>query len=115
MARRIRRLGASAFLDEEDIEFGDETEEDVFEALGKCSELVVLLTPRSVARPWVWMEIGAARAKRKRIVGVRHGLSHERLMAQPGMPVLLTKVRLLGSNELDGYYRQLGKRIGKTT
>lgn len=64
MARLIEERGESlqvkTFLDEKDIEGGDSIPEEMRESIQKCDELLVLLSPYSVDRPWVLIEIGAA-------------------------------------------------------
>src|SRR3954452_19424141 len=70
IAAEIRRRGAETFLDEADIAHGDDFEEAILRAEEACSELLVLLTPWSLKRTWVWPEIGFFRRARKRIVGV---------------------------------------------
>ncbi|MGH2610872.1 MAG: toll/interleukin-1 receptor domain-containing protein, partial [Tepidiformaceae bacterium] len=45
LAEAIEATGATAFLDEADIDVGADFEEDVLEFLEKADELVVLLTP----------------------------------------------------------------------
>lgn len=60
IAREISACGASAFLDEADVEVGDDFEERILEFLEKANELLVLLTPWALDRPYVWAELGAA-------------------------------------------------------
>ena len=70
MARLIADAGAKPFIDIFDIKKGDRIEARVQEGLGSANELVAFLTPWSVDRNWVWVEIAAAWALRKRYVGV---------------------------------------------
>ena len=58
IARHIEELGASTFLDEEDIEHGDDIEEEILSAAQNSDELLVLLTPWALTRPYIWIEIG---------------------------------------------------------
>ena len=71
--------GATAFLDEADIAKGDDIEDRIFEEIDACSELLVLFTRQSYQRPWLWIEIGAAKAQKKRTVGVLYGVSEGEL------------------------------------
>ncbi len=58
IARRIEQFKVATFLSELHIKLGDEDFEDrLLEALDQCSELIVLLTPEALQRPYVWMEI----------------------------------------------------------
>ena len=66
MARAISDSGATPFLDVFDIKKGDRIEVKVHEGLVASNKLVALLTPWSVDRNWVWAEIAAAWALRKR-------------------------------------------------
>ena len=60
IAKEISSHKATPFLDEADIDIGAEFEEDILEFLDKADELLVLFTPWSFERPYVWAEIGAA-------------------------------------------------------
>lgn len=81
-ARRIRQdAKADLFLDVYDIAKGDDFENQIFQSLPDCHELIALLTPWSVNRNWVWTEIGAARVLGKRILGVLYGVIIDGLRA----------------------------------
>lgn len=60
IARDIKACGAVPFLDESDIEAGGDFEDAILAFLSKADELVVLLTPWALDRPYIWAEIGAA-------------------------------------------------------
>lgn len=60
IAREISSCGATPFLDEAEIEVGEDFEEKILSFLGKSHELIVLLTPWALDRPYVWAELGAA-------------------------------------------------------
>ena len=60
IAREIERSGAKSFLDEAEIDAGADFEEDIRDFLDQADELVVLLTPWALERPYVWIELGAA-------------------------------------------------------
>lgn len=64
VARCIADCGAKPFLDQADIAVGADFEEDIREFLDQADELVVLFTPWSLERPYVWVEIGAAWIRR---------------------------------------------------
>ncbi len=53
IADQIIKCGARPFLDEADIEVTDDFEEVILEFLGKADELVVLMTPWALDRPYV--------------------------------------------------------------
>jgi hypothetical protein len=60
IAREIEARGAIPFLDEAEVDAGADFEEDILKFLEKAHEMVVLLTPWALDRPYVWAEIGAA-------------------------------------------------------
>ena len=112
IAAEIRRRGAETFLDEADIAHSDDFEEAILKAEETCTELLVLLTPWSLKRSWVWLEIGFFRHARKRIVGVLYGLSAQDLSADPDVASVLTKLDMVELNSLDSYLDQLSNRLG---
>ncbi len=59
IAREMSACGAEPFLDEAHIETGAEFEDAILKFLSKAHELVVLLTPWALDRPYIWAEIGA--------------------------------------------------------
>jgi len=111
LAREIEGCGASVFLDEAEIDVGADFEEDILAFLERAHELVVVLTPWALERPYVWAEIGAAWGRRIRIVGLLHGITAGELQSRPGIPVLLKKRDLLDLNDVDTYLEQLRQRI----
>ncbi|MFO0175566.1 MAG: toll/interleukin-1 receptor domain-containing protein [Planctomyces sp.] len=69
---KIDATGATSFRDDRDINGGDTIPDSIRTAIQVSRELVVLLTPDSIERPWVLLEVGAAWGRRKdyRIVPV---------------------------------------------
>lgn len=113
IAHHAEACGATTFLDEADVEYGDDFEDRILEATRSSHELLVLLTPWSLQRPYIWLEIGAMWGQGKRIVGVLHGLTASDLVAQQGTPALLKRIDLVELNRIDSYFEQLRGRIGK--
>jgi hypothetical protein len=98
IATNLEAIGAKPFLDEAHIAIGEDFEEEILAALDRSREVLVLLTPWSLQRPYVWAEIGAAWMRRIPVVGVLHGLTPESLNAQQGTPLLLKKRNLVDIN-----------------
>lgn len=113
IAREIEACGAKPFLDEAEIDAGADFEEDIRKFLERAHELVVLLTPWALERPYVWIELGAAWGRRVPIVALLLGLRPGELQSRPGLPVLLKKRDLLRLNEIDAYLGQLRRRVEK--
>jgi hypothetical protein len=111
IAREISACGATPFLDEAEIDVGADFEEDILAFLEKADELVVLITPWALERPYVWAELGAAWGLRLPIVGLLHGLSAVELQSRPEVPILLKRRDLLPLNHIDVYLGQLRGRI----
>jgi hypothetical protein len=97
------------FIDAFDIAEGDDFEERIFGEMRRVDELVVLLTPWSVDRHWLWFEIGAARANGCRIVPVLHHLSLDDLDKGGGATFLKAK-NVVEMNEMETYLSQLKRR-----
>jgi hypothetical protein len=113
IARQITDCGAFPFLDEAEIEIGADFEEDILTFLEKAHELVVLLTPWALERPYVWAELGAAWGRRIPIVGLLHGLSVSDVQSRSSVPILLKKRDLLLLNQVDTYLAQLKTRVAR--
>jgi hypothetical protein len=111
IAREVEARGATPFLDEAQVDAGADFEEDILDFLERAHELVVLLTPWALERPYVWAEIGAAWGRRIPIVALLLGITPTELQTKAGIPVLLTKRDLLQLNEIDTYLDQLAARI----
>jgi TIR domain len=60
LCEKLEEAGASTFRDDRDIDGGDEIPERIRTEIKRSRELVVLLTPSSVTRPWILLEVGAA-------------------------------------------------------
>lgn len=110
IAREIEARGAVPFLDEAEIDVGADFEEDILTFLERADELVVLLTPWALERPYVWAELGAAWGRRIPIAALLHGITPGELQSRPGVPVLLKRRNLVSLNEIDIYLDQLAQR-----
>lgn len=75
IAREVEAHGGSPFLDEAQIDAGADFEEGILDFLQRAHELVVLLTPWALDRPYVWAEIGAAWSRRIPIVALLLGIT----------------------------------------
>src|SRR5512147_3224036 len=87
IAEHIQRCGAKTFTYCSDVDHGDEFEQRILQAVEESDELIVLLTPRSIERPYIWQEIGAFWALRKRIVGVLYGVDAKNLYTDERIPI----------------------------
>lgn len=106
---KIEAIGASTFRDDRDINGGDDIPDEIRSQIKQSRELVVLLTPESVDRPWVLLEVGAAWGLRKnyRIVPV---LCHVTVDA---IPDIIKGKKAFLINDFDQYLKELQKRVKK--
>jgi TIR domain len=111
IAKEAAAVGAECFLDSRAIETGDEFDEELKEGLERASELLVLLTPAALERPYVWIEIGVAWSQGKRIIGILYGMTTKDLVAREGTPAFLKGIHLRDINELDEYFEELRRRV----
>ena len=111
IAREIEARGATPFLDEGQVDAGADFEEDILDFLQRAHELVVLLTPWALERPYVWAEIGAAWGRRIPIRGTIARDHGGGVANRPGIPVLLKKRDLLELNDIEAYLKQLAARV----
>lgn len=113
IARRVEAAGGDVFIDVFDIKKGDDFEEQIFGALATCEELVVLLTPWSVDRNWVWVEIGAARITGKRIVTVLYHVTLDMIDDDKGGSTFLRSKNTVEINDLDAYFDEVRERTSR--
>jgi TIR domain len=111
----LKKLDVTIFLDDGFLDVGDDFEKIILKELKSSDELVVLITPESIKRPYVWLEIGAAWIREIRIVGILHGITIEELSSDPKNPVLIKKSNLIHLNDFDKYANQLKKRLLQQT
>jgi hypothetical protein len=111
IAREIARCEAQPFLDEAEIEVGQDFEEEILESLEEADELVVLMTPWALDRPYVWAELGAAWSRRIPIVILLHGMTPADFQSRPGIPVFLKKRNMVDLNAIDSYLSGLRRRV----
>ena len=59
------------------IEYGSEWYPAIMDKIGEATEVVCLLTQRSVDRPWILYEAGVAKGKLdKKVIGIALGIPH---------------------------------------
>jgi len=109
LCERIEQTGATTFRDDRDIDGGDDIPDRIRREIIRSKEMVVLLTPDSVSRAWVILEVGAAWGRRRgfRIVSV---LCHVEVDAIPDM---LASKKALSINDFDEYVKELKRRVAR--
>lgn len=106
---KIDATGATSFRDDRDIDGGDSIPETIRVEIQVSRELVVLLTPDSIERPWVLLEVGAAWGRRKdyRIVPVLCHVSFD------AIPDIIEGKKAFHINDFDHYLAELKRWVKK--
>jgi hypothetical protein len=110
ICEKIEQAGASTFRDDRDIDGGDDIPEEIRQAIKRSQEFVVLLTPESVGRQWVLLEVGAAWGWRKnfRIVAILHHVEIDPI------PEIIKSKKAIKINDIDNYFIEISKRVNRT-
>ena len=107
ICEKIETTGALTFRDDRDIDGGDNIPEKIRQQIIRSREMVVLLTPESVDRPWVSHEVGAAWGRRSnyRIVIILDHVGTDRI------PKLIESKKAIKINDIDHYLCKLSSRV----
>ncbi len=109
ICRHLEDLDIEAFLDEKDIETGDSINDAIQTHLTDCDEILLLLSPASLKSDWVLIELGGAKALKKRLVPI---LLH---VGPNELPDVLSDELARDINEIDRYYEEVKSRSGEST
>ncbi|MGB2865008.1 MAG: toll/interleukin-1 receptor domain-containing protein [Sedimentisphaerales bacterium] len=107
ICEKIEATGAATFRDDRDIDGGDDIPEEIRREIKHSKEMVVILSPQSVDRQWVLLEVGVAWgwSKKMRIVPILHHVNVDPI------PDIIKAKKALGLNDFDNYLLELGKRV----
>jgi TIR domain len=107
LCEKLEEAGATTFRDDRDIDGGDDIPERIRVEIKRSHELIVLLTPNSIDRPWVLLEVGAAWGRRKtfRITPI---LCHVDVDPVPGM---LKSKKAIPLNDLTDLLTEVKRRV----
>lgn len=107
ICEKIEAVGATTFRDDRDIHGGDDIPEEIRKQIKQSKEIVVLLTPQSVGRQWVILEVGAAWGWSKKI-RINMILYH---VAVDSIPDMLKNRKVIPLNDFDQYATELATRV----
>src|SRR5712691_7779974 len=104
ICERLEANGIATYRDDRDVEGGDSIPESIRKAIEQCDEVSVLLTPQSIQRQWVLLEIGIAIGLGKRIVPLLYHVPTD------SIPESIRSNRAFDLNEFDSYLSDVVKR-----
>jgi hypothetical protein len=109
ICEKVEATGASTFRDDRDIDGGDDIPERIRAEIKRSREIVVLLTPHSVNRPWVLVEVGAAwcHSKSMRILPI---LCH---VEADSIPDMIKSRKATPLNDCDELFAEIASRVRK--
>ncbi|MET0070721.1 MAG: toll/interleukin-1 receptor domain-containing protein [Candidatus Thiodiazotropha sp.] len=114
LAKQVQECGADTFLDEENIEHGDDFDNVIIEEAASSSEMLVLFTPIASERKYVWFEMGMFAAARKRIVIVLYGVTKEAISTDKLTPNIIKRIDSVELNDIESYFNELKERVKRT-
>ncbi|HEY1450767.1 MAG TPA: TIR domain-containing protein [Solirubrobacteraceae bacterium] len=98
ISAELERRGVETFLDAKDIETGDSLDDSIDGQLESCDELLMLLSPAALSSHWVLLEVGGAKALKKRLIPI---LIH---VGPNDLPPPLAKGLARDLNEIERYF-----------
>jgi TIR domain len=107
LCEKIEATGATTFRDDRDISGGDDIPEEIRRQIKRSKEIVVVLTPESVDRRWVILEVGAAWgwSKRMRITVIMCHVSVDPI------PDMIKNKKAINLNQVEDYLNELAQRV----
>jgi hypothetical protein len=109
ICEKIESLGIKTFRDDRDIAGGDSIPDTIRTEIKNSNDVLVLLTPQSISRQWVMVEVGAAwgSSKRRRLIPIMYHVPFSEIPAI----IQMTKGYLL--NDFDQYLDDLRLRLAR--
>jgi hypothetical protein len=107
LCEKIEATGATTFRDDRDIAGGDDIPDEIRRQIKQSREMVVLLTPESVGRQWVTMEVGAAWGSRQRF-RITVLMCH---VAVDPIPDMIKSKKAISLNEFEHFLNELKRRV----
>jgi hypothetical protein len=101
----VMGLGIDVFLDNKDVQTGDDFDIKTNEHIRESDEIVILVSQTALRSNWVMIECGAARALCKRLVPILIDVAPNEL------PQPINRHLARDLNQIDTYYRELRQRL----
>lgn len=110
----LQKLGADTFLDERNIEVGDDFEAVITREVKNSDEILILFTPWALERTYIWLEIGMSMILNIRIVPVLHGITIKQFSENTKVPNKLKNADMVELNNIQRYFNEVKTRILNT-
>lgn len=104
ICEKLDALGVGTFRDDRDIEGGEDIPDKIQQELARSDELLVLLTPQSVGRPWVILEVGMALGRKRRITPILYHVTIDPI------PAMIRSKKAFDLNDIDRYFVEVSAR-----
>ncbi|MDB5389761.1 MAG: putative cytosolic protein [Planctomycetaceae bacterium] len=107
LCEKIEATGANTFRDDRDIDGGDDIPERIRLEIRRSREFVVLLTPNSINRPWVLLEVGAAWGWGK-LIRITPILCHAEVDT---IPAMIRSKKAIEINDCPSFLAEVQERV----
>ena len=106
MAEKIEEAGADYWLDARDLPGGGDIQEEIYQAIQECQELVILFSPNSLDSPWICFEVGVAYPLQKHLTPILNNVKYN------DVP-LVQRAKAIELNDFNQYLAELKNRISE--
>lgn len=110
MHNLLKQHDVAAFIDIYDIKKGDRITERIEHGISSSEELICLITPWSVDRNWVWVEMGMMRALKRRVTAVLYGIDMKEVNEKHGGLTFLSESNIADINDFSTYIEEVAQR-----
>jgi hypothetical protein len=101
ICQKLEEAGPTTFRDDRDTNGGDDIPDRLRREIMRSREMIVLVTPESVNRPWVLLEVGGAWLRGMRITPI---LCH---VAVDRIPDIIKSKKAVNLNDFEAYVESI--------
>jgi TIR domain len=105
ICHKLEEAGATTFRDDRDINGGDDIPDRLRHEIMRSREMLVLVTPESINRPWVLLEVGGAWLRGMRITPI---LCH---VAVDRIPEIIRSKKAVNLNDFEAYVESIRHQL----
>lgn len=104
MAEEVEAAGADYWLDARDLPGGGDIQEEIYQAIQECQELVILFSPNSLDSLWIGFEVGVAYSLQKHLTPILNNVKYSDV-------TVIQRVKAIELNDFNQYLAELKNRI----